>query len=281
MVEIAIAVAGKIAEYMVAPIARPFRYLWNYKSNLENLKTEVEKLEARRGTVERLIKVGEEPLPHVKNWQERGNRIIVEASEVAEDNLEQAYVQCCKGFSCPNLMKRYQLSKKAAGKLKTDVVGLEQEAAQFEEVSSHTTPEEIWLRSSEGYEAFESRTFVLRNIIDALCNPDINMVGIYGMGGMGKTTLAKKVARQAKQGNLFDVIIFVEVSKTPVIKNIQQEIGEKFCMKFHEKTDNGRARALYDHLKREVSGCCIKYRGGYGGWRLVSVVGLGRLAGML
>ena len=38
-----------------------------------------------------------------------------------------------------------------------------------------------------------------------------------GMGGIGKTTLAKKVASQAKQDNLFDEIIFVEVSKTPDI----------------------------------------------------------------
>ncbi|KAK3200232.1 hypothetical protein Dsin_023647 [Dipteronia sinensis] len=223
-------IAGKIVEYLVAPITLPFSYLWNYKSNFDNLKEQVKMLEGRRDSVQLLVKVGEELLPYVKIWQDRVNKVIDEASEpINEDNPVQANIQCCKGSSCPNLMKRYRRSKKAAGKLK-DVVGLEQEAAQFKEVSSRTIQEETWLQSSDGYEAFESRTSISKEIIAALCKPDVHVVGIYGMGGIGKTTLAKKVARQAKQDNLFDEIIFVEVSKTPDIQNLQEEIGEKFAL---------------------------------------------------
>ncbi|TXG65328.1 hypothetical protein EZV62_006603 [Acer yangbiense] len=254
MVEIAISVAAKIAEYLVAPVRRPFRYLWNYKTNLKNLKNEVEKLEAKRSSVERLVRVGEEPLPHVEKWQKSANQTIVEASKVVEDDPEQANIQCCKGFSCPNLMKSYQRSKNAAKKLK-DVLKLEKEATPFlRKVSSRTNiPDEPWLRSGDGYEAFESRRSNLKKIIDALRNPGINVVGIYGMGGIGKTTLAKKVALHTKQDNLFDVIVFVEVSKTPDIKNIQQEIGGKLGLKFHDKPEGERARALYDQLKKEVT----------------------------
>ncbi|XP_059598675.1 disease resistance protein At4g27190-like [Vitis vinifera] len=50
MAEIAIAIAAKVVEYLVAPIGRPFGYLFNYCSNIDNLVHQVEKLgDARAG----------------------------------------------------------------------------------------------------------------------------------------------------------------------------------------------------------------------------------------
>ncbi|KAK0599966.1 hypothetical protein LWI29_010265 [Acer saccharum] len=184
MVEIATFVV-EIAKYLVAPVRRPFSYLWNYKTNLDNLEKEVDKLKADRDSVQLLIKPGKDPLPNVKLWQERTDRSIVEVSKVVGDNPEQANIQCCKGFSCPNLICRYQRGKNAAEKLK-EVLKLEQEAAPWlaQITISTNIPDYPWLRSGDGYEAFDSRSSVLKNIIDALCDPDVNMVGIYGMGGI-------------------------------------------------------------------------------------------------
>ncbi|KAK1582139.1 hypothetical protein Q3G72_012181 [Acer saccharum] len=244
MVEIVISVAAKIAEYLVAPVGRPFRYLWNYKTNLENLKNEVEKLEAKRDTVQLSIKPGEDPMPDVKLWQERANRIIVEIPKVVEDNPEQANIQCFKGFSCPNLMKRYQRSKKAAKKLK-DVLVLEQEAAPFlREVAYPTIPEQTTLQPSKGYVAFESRKSILKDIIDALRDPDVNIVGIYGMGGIGKTALAREVASEAQQHNLFDKRVFVEVSESQDFQIIQGVIADNLGLHFNEESVPGRANRL-------------------------------------
>ncbi|TXG65311.1 hypothetical protein EZV62_006586 [Acer yangbiense] len=254
MAESAIPVATEIAKYLVPPVERRFSYLWNYKTNLDNLEKEVDKLKADRDSVQLLIKPGEDPLPNVKLWQERTDRSIVEVSKVVGDNPEQANIHCCKGFSCPNLINRYQRGKNAAEKLK-EVLKLEQEAAQWlAQISNRTNiPDDPWLRSGDGYEAFDSRSSVLKNIIDALRDPDVNMVGIYGMGGIGKTTLARKVAKHIQQENPSHVIVSVEVSTTPNIKNIQQAIGGKLGLKFHDETEDGQARALYGQLKKEVT----------------------------
>ncbi|KAL5783699.1 hypothetical protein ACOSP7_008728 [Xanthoceras sorbifolium] len=199
MAEIAISVAGKVAEYLVTPITVPFRYMWNYKSYLENLKKEHSVEDARRK--------GEEIENHVQSWLRTVENIIREASElVNEDNHQQANLQCFRGFSCPNLKNRYQLSKKAAGKLKA-VVGLKQTAAEFKQVSYRTIPEQTCLQPKKGHQDFESRNSILKDIIDALSTSDVNMVGIYGMGGVGKTTVAKQVAIQAKRDRLFEKTI--------------------------------------------------------------------------
>ncbi|KAK2640402.1 hypothetical protein Ddye_028197 [Dipteronia dyeriana] len=259
MTEICIAVAGnvvgKIAEYLVAPISLPFSYLWNYKSNVENLKKRVKMLEGRRDSVQHLVEAagrnGRETLQHIKNWQEIVDQIIPQALEVInEDNPEQTNIQFCKRFSCPNLKNRYQLSKKAADKLK-DVVVFEQEAAGFKEVSYTTIPEQTSLQPSKGHKAFESRKSILKGIIDALLDPNVNMVGIYGMGGVGKTTLAKEVASEAKEHKLFDKIVFVEVSESPDIKIIQGVIADNLGLHFNEESVPGRADRLCEQLKKE------------------------------
>lgn len=44
------------------------------------------------------------------------------------------------------------------------------------------------------YETFNSRESILRNIMDALKDVNVSKIGVYGMAGVGKTTLVKKVA---------------------------------------------------------------------------------------
>ncbi|TXG46194.1 hypothetical protein EZV62_028308 [Acer yangbiense] len=76
------------------------------------------------------------------------------------------------------------------------------------------------------------------------------MVGVYGMGGIGKTTLARVVGKRAEKDKLFDVVVFVDVSETPGVKNIQGAIADKLGLKFHEETESGRARKLREQLQK-------------------------------
>ncbi|KAK0599820.1 hypothetical protein LWI29_008942 [Acer saccharum] len=120
MVEIAEKIVGCL------PIARWFGYLWNYETNFKKLEGAVKKLEAKREAVESKLG-GEEPLPDVKYWQDKVNKIIDEARKlINEDIPEQANTLCSMGFSSPNLWKRYQRGKNAAGML-DDVVELQRE----------------------------------------------------------------------------------------------------------------------------------------------------------
>ncbi|KAK9215265.1 hypothetical protein WN944_007269 [Citrus x changshan-huyou] len=92
---------------------------------------------------------------------------------------------------------------------------------------------------------------ILNEITDALKNGDVNTLGIYGIGGIGKTTLAKEVARRAENDKLFDQVVFSEVSESQDIRKIQREIGDKLGLKFDEESESGRARRLHDRLKKE------------------------------
>ena len=109
------------------------------------------------------------------------------------------------------------------------------------------------------YEAFESRASTFNKIMDALRDDEINLFGVVGMGGVGKTTLVKQVAQQTKQQHLFTAQLYIDVSWTrgsctlqqEVISYIQQNIAEKLDWEFKGLDESTRAVELKQRLTKE------------------------------
>ncbi|KAM6579710.1 hypothetical protein CsatA_003484 [Cannabis sativa] len=104
------------------------------------------------------------------------------------------------------------------------------------------------------YMAFEGRRRILEDVMNALKDPTVQMIGLCGMGGIGKTTLAKAIARQAKEVNLFDkVIMGSAVSQTLDVATIQCEIANDLGVEFgNHETNLTKAKKLREELsKRE------------------------------
>nr|GFC15153.1 hypothetical protein [Tanacetum cinerariifolium] len=62
----------------------------------------------------------------------------------------------------------------------------------------------------------------LEHIIKAIEDESEQIVGIYGLGGVGKTTLAMEVNERVK--NLFDVVAFTTVSQTVSVEKIKDDL---------------------------------------------------------
>ncbi|KAH9754196.1 hypothetical protein KPL71_015361 [Citrus sinensis] len=253
MAEIIIDIVAEVVKCLAPPAYRQISNLRDseYTSISQNLKTEVENLKSERVNTERKVdeaeRKGEEIEENVENWLARANNVIEDADEFTNDEAT-ANKHCFKGL-CPNLKTRCQLSKEAV-RLMEAIVKV-REAGRFDNISYSIIPGDNLLMPNKDYEAFESRMSILNEITDALKNGDVNTLGIYGIGGIGKTTLAKEVARRAENDKLFDQVVFSEVSESQDIRKIQREIGDKLGLKFDEESESGRARRLHDRLKKE------------------------------
>ncbi|XP_073265190.1 probable disease resistance protein At4g27220 isoform X2 [Populus alba] len=239
-------VVATVAELLVVPIKRQIGYVIDCNANIQNLKNEVEKLTDAKTrvihSIEEARRNGEEIEVDVENWLRSVDGVIQGGGGVGGDESSK---KCFMGL-CPDLKIRYRLGK-AAKKELTVIVDL-QEKGKFDGVSYRPAPSGIG--PVKDYEAFESRDSVVNAIVDALKDGAVNMVGVYGMGGLGKTTLVLKVAEQVKEGRLFDKVVLALVSQTPDIRRIQGEIADGLGLKLDAETDRGRASQLYERLKK-------------------------------
>ncbi|RVW78428.1 Disease resistance protein [Vitis vinifera] len=250
MVDIVISVAAKVAEYLVGPTIRPLGYVVNYRHNITDLNQKIQSLHLERERLQIPVddanRQGDEIFSDVQEWLTYAEGIIQKRDDFNEDERKASK-------SCFYLKSRYQLSKQAK-KQAGDIVLKIQQAHNFRGRVSYRPPPSpspiISSASFKDYEAFQSRESTFNQIMQASRNEDMRMIGVWGMGGVGKTTLVKQVAQQAEENKLFHkVVMALNISQTPNIAEIQGKIARMLGLKFEAEED--RAGRLRQRLKRE------------------------------
>ncbi|GAU43418.1 hypothetical protein TSUD_398930 [Trifolium subterraneum] len=275
--EILTSVVGKIIDYTFVSIGRQTSYLIFYKGNFKMLADDVKDLQDARERVFHLVEEerrnGKEIERDVVNWLEKVNEVIETANKLQQDP-RRANVKCstwgfpnlilrhqlnprranvkCSTWGFPNLILRHQLSRKAK-KIANDVVQTKGKGT-FNQVGYRPALDGVASSfSTRGSEIYETRESLKEDIVKALSNPNSCNIGIYGLGGVGKTTLVEEVKLTAKQLKLFDKVVITHVSQNPDFKTIQGEIADLLGLRFDEETIFGRANRLRQRIKMEKS----------------------------
>ena len=215
-----------IGGHLAAPNRKHFCYLSCYNSHIKNLKDQFQKLGDKKAGVQLEIDAakqnGEVIASEVESWVEKVGNISEGLQRFLEEDVK-ANAMCLNGW-CPNLKSRYFLSKQAKKKT-LEIDGLLRDG-QFDKVSYPPPPPRgIATSSKEGFNVFESRIPVMKELLTALRDDKINMIAICGMEGIGKTIMAKEVAKRAKDDNLFDEVVMVAVSYKKDLSKIEDQIA--------------------------------------------------------
>ncbi|KAJ4830521.1 hypothetical protein Tsubulata_029220, partial [Turnera subulata] len=240
-------------ELTLRQVVRFIEYPLKYKRNVNNLKKKVGELKREHDKLQRYTEDERRNLKsiesEVEEWLSDVDKTIQKLEAKLAAREERAKRKCFIGL-CPNVKARYQLSRKA--KKETEAIDhLHKKRDRFSKIAYETPLVEAI--SVKGYEAFDSRIAAFKELTDALVDSEnFNTIGVYGMGGIGKTTLVKEVARKAEVEKLFDKVIFATVTRTADIKKIQTSIAEKLVLPLNEtSSEERRASRLRERLKKE------------------------------
>ncbi|KAE8664090.1 hypothetical protein F3Y22_tig00112856pilonHSYRG00020 [Hibiscus syriacus] len=240
-----------VAGFVFQKIKIGFSYVRNYRKTVSDFEDKVEMLKGKRDRVlldvDAAEKNGDVVYPDVKSWLIKAGDVINSKYDEVKGLEDEAANKCFVGL-CPNFKARYQLCKKAIEE--ASVVDELLRQGGFDRISYPGVPRPI-VDLPRDFEDFESRKQSFNYIMEAVKDPNVNIVGVHGMPGVGKTMLVKEVIRQVKEDKVFDSVVFAVVTHTPDILKIQDQIADMLRLKFEEQSASGRASRLCQRLTKE------------------------------
>ncbi|KAG5552008.1 hypothetical protein RHGRI_010180 [Rhododendron griersonianum] len=225
-------------------------FLLHYKQNLKNLEDEVNNLQEQRSNVEGKVneanRRGEAIDNNVWVWLKDADETRQGVDKLRDEKTvkENMFLN----FSCPNFVWRYRLGKEAKKKV-VHVKHLTEEGGKIGTVSHpRKTPPELEFPSIRDYEAFHSRDKVFKGIVEALKDPKVNKIGVYGTGGVGKTTMVTKVAELVMRDGTFDEVVMAVVSQDTNVVKIQGQLADRLNLTLSGETEVGKVTRLWNRL---------------------------------
>ncbi|XP_024157240.1 probable disease resistance protein At4g27220 isoform X2 [Rosa chinensis] len=98
------------------------------------------------------------------------------------------------------------------------------------------------------FQAFEATRKSMNEVMKVLQDDEVTALGVYGMGGVGKTTMVKRVGALARKNGIFNHVLLAVISQSPDSRNIQATLAELLGFKFKWETEIGRAAELHEKI---------------------------------
>nr|XP_043638284.1 probable disease resistance protein At4g27220 [Erigeron canadensis] len=227
MAEIGTAVAGRVVDSLFDKAKKEIGYIWNCSENVENFKREAKKLEVRRGKVKELVDLaigkGDKLSYGVEEWVKEADTEISNADKFLNEEAN-AKKTCCKIGVCGNWGTLHRYGKRAT-KMAPSLLELHDRGSTYENCVSVETPAPgpIDVYQNKHLDDLHTHKSALGHIIKSLEDDNIQITGIYGLGGVGKTTLAMEAVARVK--NMFADVAFTTVSQNVDVEKIKKDIG--------------------------------------------------------
>ncbi|KAH9715991.1 putative disease resistance protein [Citrus sinensis] len=202
------------------------KYVWGLEKNLRVLETELHKLTRARDDLKTKVEV-EEQRPRtrrtnqVAGWLEDVQKLETEFTELERVRAQEMDRLCLGGLCSKNFVSSYNYGTQVV-ELTDRVINLKKDGETIE-VVVEKAPDGAAIELPVDHTVVGQERLldqVWRCITDEEKNRGI--IGLYGIGGVGKTTLLKQVNNNfCHQRHIFDVVIWAAVS------TLQDDIGKR------------------------------------------------------
>ncbi|XP_051186765.1 probable disease resistance protein At1g61300 isoform X2 [Lolium perenne] len=241
-----VAIVNTLIKPLYNIVFKHLMYPFTASRNVKHLKEATQGLIAKGSDVQHEIEIAERNGMKAKNevrrWLEN-----VDAIKSDEEAISQVYDDRCNVLGCIsiNCWSNYKISKSAEKELLKA-----QECAKIDISVVAVQPLPPSVRempvSSTG---LLSEELNVQKAAQCIRDSSVGMIGIWGLGGVGKTHLLKKINNSFVGDSFFDVVVFVTASKECSAEKIQAEIVKKLGLRNDDDIES-QANIIYDFLSR-------------------------------
>ncbi|XP_017613633.1 disease resistance protein SUMM2-like isoform X1 [Gossypium arboreum] len=207
-------------------IAGHANYVCKLQQTLPTLSAALQELRAQRNDLQSQVDLAEQrllrPFEQVQLWLSKAETMITEAEKLIADGPQQMNNLCLGGCGSKNYLSSYKFGKKVAEMLQE--ISNHKRNGAFEKVAENQPAASVLVRPEEQPIALE---YTIQKVWSCIEDKDVGIIGLYGLGGVGKTTLLTKLNNKfSTTPNDFEVVIWALVSKDSGVGKIQDRIGE-------------------------------------------------------
>ncbi|BAT98746.1 hypothetical protein VIGAN_10007500, partial [Vigna angularis var. angularis] len=244
--------ASSVSRDLVCGALNQLRYLRSFNNFVKKLEQGEDDLIVTRDDVQKSVEDAKRKTKEISGvvdkWLQNAMSDIGKVNQLLEE--ARTNKMCCFGY-CPNWIWRYRTGKKLANKV-FDLEKFIDEGKNYVSFDRNATlPSDTLDILSEKCMNFESRQSAYDQLLDGVKNNDVSMIGLYGMGGCGKTTLAMEIRKFVEAEHLFEKVLFVPVSSTVEVGRIQEKITSSLQVEFPETEEMQRAQRLCSTLTKK------------------------------
>ncbi|XP_073003947.1 disease resistance protein RPS2-like [Typha latifolia] len=231
-------------------VARQLTYPFKAGDNVRELERATGRLLNKKDDVKEKMDISE------RNGQRQTHQLQgwlneVETTKTQVDAILEKYTQrghCFNRFS-PNCCSNYTISKAAAKKLLDVQRLLDYETKEEVAITPVPPPvQEVFIPTTS-----TSSPFANSNIEEALyyirTDQVVGMIGIWGMGGVGKTHLLRQINNSFIGDSAFNHVILVSGSQSCTTKKLQKEIAKKLKLPLDEDA-SAQASIVFNFLSK-------------------------------
>ncbi|KAG8490042.1 hypothetical protein CXB51_016115 [Gossypium anomalum] len=235
-------------------IAGHANYVCKLQQTLPTLSAALQELRAQRNDLQSQVDLAEQrllrPFEQVQLWLSKAETMITEAEKLITDGPQQMNSLCLGGCASTNYLSSYKFGKKVAEMLQE--ISDHKSKGVFEKVAENQPAGSVVVRPVEQPVALES---TIQKVWSCIEDKDAGIIGLYGLGGVGKTTLLTKLNNKfGTTPNDFEVVIWALVSKDSDVGKIQDRIGGNLGISDHSWKNisvDQKATYIYGALRKK------------------------------
>ncbi|XXG53089.1 hypothetical protein AAC387_Pa03g1247 [Persea americana] len=212
-------------------------YITNPQKKMEQLDKNAQYLFARRDDLEKITRES----PNVatsesKLWLEDVKKLEAEVQSIKDEHM-----RCSNVFLRPTLGKR-------VGDVIEEITNLNNKRPKLEGNKFSNAPlEKVETQTVEINSLTDSEPR-LHEILGLIEDVAIRKIGIWGMGGIGKTRTLKLLNNWLVESHMFDIVIWVTVSGEGSRRKVQNDIAERLNFTATDMSDDRLRANIYHHL---------------------------------